>query len=441
MAGRKIVIRAGEPLAEADEARRAVEREVTPPTSRRRSPRRALAATMLAVALGQPWTTAASEPTKVPLWPEGAPLAKGSAETDQPFLDVYPAADSAGRRPAFVICPGGGYGGLAADHEGVQIARWANGIGATAFVLHYRLGTQGYHFPVQLIDVQRAVRHVRARADRYGVDPQRIGVIGFSAGGHLASMAATLFDERPAGATQDDVDAASARPDVAVLGYPVISLTEPHAHRGSRNNLLGPAAADDEAARRLDTHTRVTDATPPTFIFQTDEDAGVPAENAIGFYLACRRHHVPAELHVFERGPHGVGFAFGDPVLSTWPDRLTGWLRDRGFLAVERRVAVTGRVTVEGRPVSWGMISFAAENPRAPVATARIRNGDFKLDGKLGPVAGPVSVTVTYSAADAAGVSGSNGVVATTKPRPDAEPWRLDFSGADPAPLAIDIAR
>ena len=400
-----------------------------------------LATIALAVAIGQPGQALAAEPAIVPLWPEGAPLARGAAETDQPFLAVYPAADRAARGPAFVICPGGGYGGLAADHEGEQIARWANGIGATAFVLHYRLGSKGYHFPVQLLDVQRAVRHVRARADRYGVDPQRIGIIGFSAGGHLASMAATLFDERPAGTTQDDVDMVSARPDVAVLGYPVISLTEPHAHRGSRNNLLGPAATDDEAARRLDTDTRVTAATPPTFIFQTDEDAGVPAENAISFYLACRRHRVPAELHVYERGPHGVGFALGDPVLSTWPDHLADWLRDRGFLAVGRRVAVAGRVTVEGRPVSWGMISFAAENPRAPVATARIRNGDFKLDGKLGPVAGPVRVTVTYSAADAPGVSGSNGVVTTTKPRPDAEPWRLDFSGAAaPEPLTIDIA-
>lgn len=384
----------------------------------------------------------AAEPERAPLWPNNAPLAKGTAETDQPFLEVYPAADDAAGGPAFVICPGGGYGGLAADHEGAQIARWANGLGATAFVLHYRLGSKGYHYPVQLIDVQRALRHVRANAARYKVEPQRIGIIGFSAGGHLASMAATLFDERPEGATNDEVDAVSARPDVAVLGYPVISMTAAHAHKGSRKNLLGPAADDDAAARRLDTDTRVTANTPPTFLFQTDEDAGVPAENAISFYLACRRNRVPAELHVFERGPHGVGFALGDPVLSTWPDRLADWLRDRGFLTVASRVPVQGTVTIDGKPVSWGMISFAPENLRAPVATARIRNGDFKLDEKLGPIAGPVRVTVTYSAADAPGVEGTNGVVTTTKPRPDAEPWRLDFSGpGKPEPIAIAIER
>lgn len=401
-----------------------------------------VAACALVLALSPLRLAAAAEPQVVPLWPNGAPLATGTAAADQPFLEVYPAADDAAGGPAFVICPGGGYGALAADHEGTQIARWANGIGATAFVLHYRLGSKGYHYPVQLIDVQRALRFVRANAARYKVDPRRIGIIGFSAGGHLASMAATLFDERPAGTTDDEVDAVSARPDVAVLGYPVISLTAAHAHRGSRKNLLGPAADDDDAARRLDTDTRVTAATPPTFLFQTDEDAGVPAENAVSFYLACRRERVPAELHVFERGPHGVGFALGDPVLSTWPDRLAAWLRDRGFLTVASRVPVQGKVTIDGQPVSWGMISFTPENPRAMVATARIRNGDFKLDEKFGPVAAPVRVTVTYSAADTPGVPGTNGVVTTTKPRPDAEPWRLDFSGpVAPEPLAIDIVR
>jgi hypothetical protein len=129
-------------------------------------------------------------------------------------------------------------------------------------------------------------------------------------------------------------------------------------------------------------------------------------------------------------------------VLSTWPDRLAAWLRDRGFLAVASRVSVKGKVTIDGQPVSWGMISFTPESPRAPVATARIRNGEFKLDEKLGPAAAPVRVTVTYSAADTPGVPGTNGVVTTTKPRPDADPWRLDLSGsAAPEPLTIDIVR
>ena len=380
------------------------------------------------------------DPVKLPLWPEGAPLAKGAGDTDQPFFLLHPARGDADGGAAFIVCPGGGYGALAADHEGTQVARWCNSVGVTAFILHYRLGSNGYHMPVQLLDVQRAIRFVRANAQRYGVDPQRIGIIGFSAGGHLASMAATLFDDRPAGGTADAIDAVSARPDVAVLGYPVISLVERHAHRGSRNNLLGPAAADDAVARRLNTDERVTADTPPTFIFQTDEDSGVPAENAVGFYLACRRHGVPAELHVYERGPHGVGLALGDPVLSTWSGHLRDWLRNRGFLRPTRRVAVKGTVTVVGRPVSWGMITFTPDDPQAPVAAARIRNGAFVLDEQRGPVAGPVSIVVTYSAADVPGLETPAGVVTIGEQRPGAGPWRQDFT-AGVEPLSLDIGR
>lgn len=273
----------------------------------------------------------AAEPVKVRLWPEGAPGAKGDSDTDQPFVEVWRAEAANASGAAFVICPGGGYGGLATDHEGKQVAEWCLDRGMTAFVLHYRLGSKGYHYPTQLLDVHRALRLVRANAAAYGVDPQRIGVWGFSAGGHLASMAATLFDERPAGATVDTIDGLSARPDLAVLGYPVIALNSETTHRGSRKNLLGPDG-DDALAERLSTDTRVTADTPPTFIFQTDEDAGVPAENAVGFYLACRRHKVPVELHVYERGRHGVGLAPTDPVLSTWPDRLHDWLVLHGFV-------------------------------------------------------------------------------------------------------------
>lgn len=383
------------------------------------------------------WLVAA-EPEKLPLWNAAAPLSAGQTDADQPFLVVHPAAQDRACGAAFVICPGGGYGALAADHEGTQVARWCNGVGATAFVLHYRLGSKGYHHPVQLIDVQRAIRLVRSTADDHGIDPQRIGIIGFSAGGHLASMATTLFEERPEGATSDAVDAVSARPDVAVLGYPVISLAEAHAHRGSRKNLLGPAADDDALARRLSTDGRVTAATPPTFLFQTDEDTAVPAENAVAFYLACRRARVPAELHAYERGPHGVGLALGDPVLSTWSDHLRDWLRNRGFLRPSRRVAVKGRATVAGKPVSWGMVAFTPDDPLAPVAAARIRNGDFSVGATQGPVAGPVAITVTYSAADVPGTETATGVVTTKHQHPGAGPWRHDFS-ADSGPLALDI--
>jgi len=275
-------------------------------------------------------------PVTVRLWPDGAPGAKGDTDADQPFVQIWQADPTTAKGSAFVVCPGGGYGGLAADHEGKQVAEWCNRQGITAFVLHYRLGSkrpgsEAYHYPTQLLDVQRAIRFARAHAQTYGVDPARIGVFGFSAGGHLASMAATLFAERPAGGTDDAIDQVSCRPDLAVLAYPVIMMTAPATHGGSRKNLLGPDG-DEALAEQLSTNLRVTADTPPTFIFQTDEDPAVRAENAVAFYLACRQHKVPAELHVYERGRHGVGLAQGDPVLATWPDRLRDWLGIRGFL-------------------------------------------------------------------------------------------------------------
>lgn len=381
----------------------------------------------------------AAEPQRVPLWPEGAPGARGQAETDQPFVDVWPADPAVANGAAFIVCPGGGYGGLAADHEGRQVAKWCNGVGATAFVLHYRLGSRGYHFPTQLLDVQRAVRFARANADRYSIDPGRIGIIGFSAGGHLASLAATLFGERPAGGTDDAIDRVSARPDVAVLAYPVIALAEMHAHRGSRKNLLGPADTDELAAT-LSTDRRVTADTPPTFIFQTDEDPGVPAENAVGFYLACRRHGVPAELHIYRRGPHGVGLATGDHVLGQWSGQLRDWLRDRGFFRPVERTAVKGRVTVDGVPVSWGTVVFRGADPLAPVASARIRNGGFAVDAADGPVVGPVTVTVSASTADVAGLETADGTFTVTEQRPGAGPWRVEIAKGQPD-LDLPITR
>ena len=276
------------------------------------------------------------EPARLPLWPEGAPLAKGKEETDQPWVDVYPADKHQATGAAFLICPGGGYGGLAADHEGDQIARFFHGLGIHAFVLHYRLGSKGYHYPVQLIDVQRAMRVVRSKAGEMKFDAGRVGLIGFSAGGHLTSMAATLFDEKPEGATNDAIDQLSARPDVAVPCYPVISMTAASAHKGSRKNLLGPRNEDEALALAVSTETRVTEKTPPCFIFQTDDDTVVPSENAVSFYLACRKAKVPCELHIFKPGRHGVGLAQADPVLSAWPKLLTEWLRGQGFLTAEK---------------------------------------------------------------------------------------------------------
>lgn len=275
---------------------------------------------------------ASAEPQQLALWDTAAPKAAEAPAEPQPFVEVFlPTTDTA-NGSAMVICPGGGYGGLAVGHEGADVAAWCTANGTTAFVLHYRLGKQGHRYPTQLIDVQRAIRLVRSKAEQFAIDPHRIGVMGFSAGGHLASMAATLFAEQPTlpGIQADAVDAVSARPDLAVLCYPVIALNAPHAHRGSRKNLLGPHDSD-ALADQLSTDQRVTKETPPTFLFQTDEDSGVPAENAVGFYLACRRAGVPAELHVYQPGRHGIGLATKYPGVATWPDRLRDWLALQGF--------------------------------------------------------------------------------------------------------------
>lgn len=260
-----------------------------------------------------------------PLWPEGGLHAR-DASAPVPTLTLYPADEPNGA--AMVVCPGGGYGGHA-DHEGEPVARWLNTLGVTGVVLKYRLGPQSRH-PMMLQDAARAVRTVRARAEEWGVDPQRVGILGFSAGGHLASTLATHFETgRPEAA--DPVDRLSSRPDVAVLVYPVITLQEPHVHAGSRQNLLGDAPAEDLVAL-LSNETQVTAATPPSFLVHAADDGPVPPENSLLFALALSRCGVPFSLHVYEKGGHGFGLGTGDPVLSAWPARCAEWLQGRGFL-------------------------------------------------------------------------------------------------------------
>jgi acetyl esterase/lipase len=290
--------------------------------------RLALSLLLMAVALFAQ-RPGAKPPPSFLLWPQGAPGALGNEEADKPSLTPYLPPAGQGVGTAVVVCPGGGYGGLAIDHEGDQIARWLNSIGIAGFVLKYRLGPK-YHHPIELGDLQRAIRTVRNRAAEFRVQPDRVGVWGFSAGGHLASTAATHFDEG-SGSAADPIDRMSSRPDFAILAYPVISFTTPYTHKGSLRNLLGENP-DPKLVENLSNELQVTARTPPTFLFHTNADTGVPPENSVLFYMALRKAGVPAELHIYEKGPHGVGLGALDAALSTWPGRLADWLRVRGLL-------------------------------------------------------------------------------------------------------------
>jgi acetyl esterase/lipase len=276
-------------------------------------------------------------PTVIPLWPEGAPGAKpdGGEEyvkdervynVQRPTLTFFPAKEPNGT--AVIVCPGGGYERLAIAKEGSGVAGWLNQLGVSTFVLKYRLKEYGQPAPLQ--DVLRAMRIVRARAAEFGVRPDRIGVFGSSAGGHVAACAATMFDD-PASKTGHALDAISARPDFAGLQYPVITMRRPHAHAGSRRNLVGENAAPGLEAT-WSVETRVTKATPPVFLFHTQEDASVPVENSLLFYAALRAAGVPAEMHLFEKGPHGFGMRQDLGPASDWPRLFENWLRAYGWL-------------------------------------------------------------------------------------------------------------
>jgi acetyl esterase/lipase len=281
-------------------------------------------------ALAQPdYLRAVDTPKTELLWPDGAPGALGTDEVDKPAITLYQPNRSQATGTLVVICPGGGYQNLAMDHEGHQVARWFTSRGVAAAIVKYRLGPR-YRHPAPLQDVLRAIRVVRSRAAELNVKPDRIGVLGFSAGGHLASSAATLFD-LPEGKAKDGLDAVSSRPDFAILGYPVVVFGADVTHKGSQRNLIGDKPPADLVAR-LSTDRQVTAATPPTFLFHTSEDTAVPPQNSVAFYLALKNAGVPAELHIYEKGRHGVGLAPEDRELSTWPDRLLGWMRGRGLL-------------------------------------------------------------------------------------------------------------
>ena len=284
-----------------------------------------IAVALLLIAQAQPAAWPVLEDGQVlRLWQGQAPGALGTDDSDIPVITVYLPRTLGPNTPAAIVCPGGSYRNLASNHEGRQVASFLNSLGMAAFVLRYRLGPR-YHHPIELGDAQRAIRTVRAHAAEWHLDPARIGIVGFSAGGHLAMTASTHFDDGQAAST-DPVERANSRPDFTVLGYPVISMVEVWTHRGSRTNLLGDTP-DPALAKSLSGEAAVTPKTPPTFIFQTNEDTAVPAENAVKFYLALRKAGVPAELHIFATGGHGYGMRPGKEPYAEWPKRCEEWLR------------------------------------------------------------------------------------------------------------------
>ncbi len=277
------------------------------------------------------WIVARAEVLQpVLLWSAGAPGALGVEDKDKPSLTPFLPDPGLASGSAIVVCPGGGYGGLA-DHEGKDYAEWLNQHGVAAFVLKYRLGSQGYRHPRMLEDAARAVRLVRTRAGQWGLDSERVGIMGSSAGGHLASTLLTHFDAGDPAAT-DPVDRASSRPALGILCYPVVTMGV-FTHQGSKNNLLGKEPAVD-LTWLLSNELQVTPKTPPTFLWHTVEDTAVPIENSLQFASALRKAGVAFDLHVYEKGRHGIGLADKAPYQNVhpWAKDCIFWLKQRGFL-------------------------------------------------------------------------------------------------------------
>jgi acetyl esterase/lipase len=272
-------------------------------------------------------TISTAQTNQIVLWEGGAPNAVGKEPLDIPTLTAFPAPEQIATGTAIVVCPGGGYSHLADIKEGSDVARWLNSLGISAFVLKYRLGMR-YHQPNQLLDAARAVRTVRARAPQWNVDPKRIGILGFSAGGHLAATLGTHYDPGKSD-TKDEIDRVSSRPDLMILVYPVVTMGD-LTHKGSKLNLLGDNPSP-ELIKLYSNELQVTKETPPTFLVHAVTDTAVPVENSLLFADALRRAGVPFEIHLYERGPHGFGLAPNDPVLATWTERCADWLRIHDF--------------------------------------------------------------------------------------------------------------
>ncbi len=266
------------------------------------------------------------KPNNIPLWLDGAPFATGTDADDQPVVSLQLSEPHLSTKSAVIVCPGGGYGFLSNELEGRFPATWLNSMGISAFILRYRIAPK-YHHPVPMLDIQRAIRTVRAHAAEWEIDPQKIGVWGFSAGAHLAATAGTLFDAGNPDAV-DPIERMSSRPDFMILSYPVITMDAAFTHMGTRINLIGENP-DPALIELLSTEAHVTSGTPPTFLFHTTTDDAVPVRNSVEFYSSLVRAGIPAEMHIYGNGPHGVNLAQFDPALGSWTELLKTWMRGR----------------------------------------------------------------------------------------------------------------
>jgi len=277
----------------------------------------------------------------VPLWPESIPNQESSSERESietndiiwitnvqnPTLEIYLPTKKNATGMAVIVCPGGGYSGLAYDWEGTDVAKWLNAKGIAAFVLKYRLpisSTISEPHKVPLMDAVRAIRMVRANASSWNIDQGKVGIMGYSAGGHLASTLSTHYNTQQP--TYDEMDGFPARPDFTILIYPVISMMAPYVHTGSRDNLIGKGATK-EMKELYSNELQVTENTPPTFLIHSSDDGAVHVMNSLLYYQALQKNDVYSELHVYPEGGHGYSFAIGDEHLSSWPDRLHDWLK------------------------------------------------------------------------------------------------------------------
>ena len=282
--------------------------------------------------------------TIIPLWAGDAPNYQATEETEihtnedilwiekvqTPTLQIFLPTKQNATGQAVVICPGGGYAGLAYDWEGTDFAKLLNAKGIAAFVLKYRLpNSKSISVPHEtpFLDVQRAMRTVRFHAEKWNIQKDRIGILGFSAGGHLASTMGTHFENENL-SSKDSIDQVSDRPDFMALAYPVISMSEKVTHQGSKDNLLGKNLTEI-SVQKYSNELQVRADTPPTFLVHATDDTVVPVENALLFYQACKEKNIPVELHIYPKGGHGFSLAIGQGYLSSWVNRLTDWMESQ----------------------------------------------------------------------------------------------------------------